>query len=254
MDTRTLVGFVSEILGVVAVVMLLGLSPRLAPLPIAFRDPQREVLWVGALYAVLLAVSSLSLFMPGWDIRQTFGQLTPADINRGLRTDLLYRFVVVLVSLIPIGAAAARKEHATPWHSLGWNKRDLRSGLQLGLALGVLTLFLSARYMALLDGISLEDFFTLVVWLGIALAEETIFRGYIQTRMSARFGVPFGVVGAALMFTLYALPALIVRPDALIQIAIVLVRSLVVGWLFTKTRHVLAGALYRGISSWIPFI
>jgi membrane protease YdiL (CAAX protease family) len=255
LDTTTLVAFVSEMMGVVAVTMLLALSPRLAPLPIAFRQPGQELRRALVLSGLLLLIDIGAQFLPVWEPAPSFGVLAPAEITDVTRTALLYRLAVDLLGLLPFAVSLAMSErYQHPFPTIGWNRRDLRPAFQLGLGLGLVTLFLSGRIFSVFDGTNAESLFALIVWLVIALVEETIFRGYIQSRLSAAWGQRYGWIGAAVVSTLFALPPLLARPDALVQIALVAVQSLVLGYIYRKTGHVLAGSIYRAISAWAPFI
>jgi membrane protease YdiL (CAAX protease family) len=55
----------------------------------------------------------------------------------------------------------------------------------------------------LLTGGSLGGFFMkLLLFTAMGFSEEVVFRAYVQTRLSTRFGATWGVLGAALIFTL----------------------------------------------------
>ena len=118
----------------------------------------------------------------------------------------------------------------------------------------MITLFLSGRIFSLFDGVNLQDIYTLLVWIGIGLVEETIFRGYMQPRLTAVWGMRIGWLATAGLYTLYIVPALVGRPDFLAQLGVVLAYSLTLGWIMLKTGHVLAGSLWRGISGWVRFL
>lgn len=254
MNTSTLISLLSEFLGVIAVTMLLALSPRLAPLPIAFREPEKEARRALLLFAVVFVLGLGLTFIPGLNPRPGFAVPVPGTVDATLRQATLHRLLMSWICLIPVGFALIACDRCLPLPSVGWNARDLRPALQLGIALGLLTLFLSGRIFSLFDGVSLQDSYTLLVWVGIGLVEETIFRGYMQPRLSSVWGSRTGWLATAGLYTLYIVPALIGRADFLPQLVIVLAYSLALGWIMLKTGHVLAGSLWRGISGWIRFL
>lgn len=60
----------------------------------------------------------------------------------------------------------------------------------------------SAEYR-LLMGVSIAVFFQkFILYIAMGFGEEVVFRAYVQTRLLARFGVIWGVLGTALIFTL----------------------------------------------------
>jgi membrane protease YdiL (CAAX protease family) len=60
----------------------------------------------------------------------------------------------------------------------------------------------SSEYM-LLMGVSIAVFFQkFILYIAMGFGEEVVFRAYVQTRLLARFGVIWGVLGTALVFTL----------------------------------------------------
>ena len=88
------------------------------------------------------------------------------------------------------------------------------------------------------------------------MAEETVFRGYIQPRLISRLGEIPGWLLTSVVFALWQIPRLLGEPSQtlLIGVGIGLVQGLVAGWVMQKTRHVLAPGLYRAISGWIAFL
>jgi len=244
----------SEFLGVIAVTMLLALSPRLAPLPIAFREPQKETRRALLLFAAVFALAVAVQFVPGLNPRLGFSVPAAGAVDQALRQGTLHRLLLSWICLIPVGFAVLACERCIPLPSMGWNGRDLKPALQLGVALGLITLFLSGRIFSLFDGVALQDVYTLLVWIGIGLVEETIFRGYMQPRLSSVWGMRAGWLGTAGLYTLYSVPALVGRADFIAQLAITVAYGLTLGWIMQKTGHVLAGGLWRGISGWVRFL
>ncbi len=135
-----------------------------------------------------------------------------------------------------------------PPKSAGWGKATQRNGLMLGLALAFLVVFLSGRFTSLLEGARAQSTILLVV-AGISLAEETVFRGYIQLRLDWWLGKRYGWLLTAALFVIWRLPLMLMRPETLpLSLALGVIQALLLGWLMRTSGHVLAPALYRFIS------
>lgn len=97
----------------------------------------------------------------------------------------------------------------------------------------------------------------LLIWLVLALAEETIFRGYIQLRLESYFGQKWGWLATAALYLLWQMPGrLWIMPLAEMwpTLLITLVQALLLGWVMRKSGHVLAPALYRAAAGWLLMI
>ena len=247
----------AELLGVVAITMLLTLSARFKIRPLAFKYPRREALV--ALSLVLLLAVGLWLFY-------TYSPMTLPSVPRTFTysTDQLLRQVlVVLVILAPFAAALLIR--GQPWRSAGLNRQTLRPSFQLGLALVAMTIFLRGKIYSLINGVSLSEFLLLIAVLALGFAEEFAFRGYVQPRLSAWWGERWGWVSTAILFALWNLPVQILvacgtcpKTTDLYSLGInlldLLVFGLVVGWIMRKSGNILAPALYHAIHTWVLFI
>jgi membrane protease YdiL (CAAX protease family) len=92
---------------------------------------------------------------------------------------------------------------------------------------------------------------------GISLTEETVFRGYIQMRLSWWIGQWAGLALTAALFSLWHLPAWLNRvpiETGLLLAGLTFVQGLVLGWIMSKSQNVIAPALYRSISIWMNFL
>ncbi|MEM5776503.1 MAG: CPBP family intramembrane glutamic endopeptidase, partial [Anaerolineaceae bacterium] len=117
------------------------------------------------------------------------------------------------------------------------------------------TIFLRGKLMSIVNGVSAEEGVALALLLGISLAEETIFRGYLQLRMVSWLGQPAGWLAAAGMFILWRLPWVMVSAaDVWVSLAVLVIQSVLLGWVMQKTGHTAAPALYRAISDWLTFV
>lgn len=246
MDTTILLTHIAEWLGVSAFAWILALVPKFKTAPIIFKYARRDgmiALFLGAsalLFAVALTTVGLSETIDRW-----FPVSGPASA-------LLHPFVLAVASLLPFVAALLTR--GQPPMSAGWSGKRLRTGLQVGLTVVLLTIFLRNRVMDIVGGLETDEVTYLLFALGIALCEETIFRGYIQLRLDSWLGGKRGWVAAALLFAVFRFPALLAAGDtnqALFGLLLVLGESLTAGWLMRKSGHVLAPALYRAVSIWM---
>ncbi len=237
--------YIAELIGVAAVTMLLGLSKRFKPLRIlTFRYPKREAMVAFSLFVVTFIASLYFFRVPG--IKISYTTTTPEGILPRL----------VLGGLCVLVCALALRLRKQPIRSAGWNRPQLMPGFQLGLALGFLTLFLGGKLTTLFKGIAADQVTMLFYWLGIGLAEESIFRGYIQLRLSAWLGKWAGIAATAVLSTLWLLPLWLQLPGetALLQAGLTFSQALVVGWVAQRSNHVLGGAIYRAFSGWLMML
>lgn len=249
MDLKFWLGYLSEWLGVIAVVMIAGTSPLLRKVrPLDFRYPNREATYALSLFAVVYIIAF---------------QYFSGDLLRFLREfagvfpggEVAQRMLLAVIALIPFVAAVAFR--GQPLRSMGWQKENLRGGLIVGLLVMVVVLFLRGKFLPLLKGVTTQQAGLLPVWLIYAFAEETLFRGYIQLRLDAYLGKKWGWLAAAGLFLLWQLPGrLWLFPAAQIwqPIVIAAVQGLLCGWIMKKTNHVAASALYRAFAGWLLVI
>ncbi len=101
------------------------------------------------------------------------------------------------------------------WKAVGLDWRGNSPLLSLLGALLALLLFIAYMFVGyllgtsgsslntLLTGVGIAIFFQkFILWIAMGFGEEVVFRGYVQTRLVARFGVIWGVLGSAAVFTL----------------------------------------------------
>ncbi len=243
-------GFISEWLGAIAVAMLIGLSPRLKKPPVGFRYPRREGFVSLSLYGLILAFAYLYHQTINPPIFPDPLRLTPAP-----NQDLWQALILAGLALLPFLLALITRKQ--PARSAGWNRALLTPGLQMGLALALLTIFLRNRVMDVLAGLGSPALGALPLALGIGLFEETIFRGYLQMRLAWWLGTWPGLALTSALFALWHLPAWVGTlpvQTTLTLLGLTFVQGLVLGWVMRKSGTVVAPILYRSISIWVSFI
>ena len=246
MNTTIIIAQIAEWLGVIAVAWLLTLSPRFRRTVIGFKYARRDGFAAVAIGLVAIIFSFL-FFTTG------LGDTLTGMVRLQGEAAVLNRPIALAVfTLLPvIGALILR---AQPPRSTGWGRALLMPALQIGLALTLLTIFLRNRVMDVLNGITTQEAAYLLGALVIAIAEETVFRGYIQMRLGWWLGENQGWLLSALIYAVWRLPGLVggaSLSEVTIGLGLALAQGLVTGWLMRNSRHVLAPALYRAVSIWM---
>lgn len=231
-----------ELLGAVSITLLMALNPRIKQTaPLAFKYSRREGLF------------ALGLFAAAWVVALWVGQ-NFTDLTGLSGGQLAYSLVTAAAGLLIFAAALAYRRQ--PLRSAGWSRALLGPAAQLGIAVVLLSIFLRGKFSALIAGVSAEQGSALLMILAACLAQEFIFRGYIQLRLSAWWGPTWGWLASSLLFVLWLLP--LYWPAGLaaaaLPLAVQLAQSLLAGWMMQKSRHVLAPALYRAISAWLSLL
>ncbi len=239
-------GNLSEWLGVVAVVMIAGVSPILQKIRrIEFQFPQREANFALTLFVLIYVFAFQYFANPIFNFLKDIA----SNFEGG---EIAERMLLALICFLPFIIALIVR--GQPLKSIGWSRENLRSGLTVGLMLALLTVFLRGKFMTLLAGISTQQMALLGVILLYTLAEETIFRGYIQLRFASRFGERWGWLLSAAIFVLWQLPGRLgVTPFVSLWPVLLmgLINGLLLSWIMKKSGHVLAPTLYRAISMWL---
>ena len=239
MNFNSILLYVSEWLGVVAVTWLVRLNTRLKARPVGFKYPARAGYVSLGLFVSILA---LAYFF--------FTRVSRAPDALGL---LWQRLVVDGIALAIFAVALLGR--GQPLRSAGWGWATIGPALRLGLALAFLTIFLRGKVLNIINGVSGQSGYALLACLGIGLTEETIFRGYIQMRLCFWMGERWGMLATAGLFVVWQVPRLAADPASLpLGLLVVAVQGLVLGWLALTSGNVLAPALYRAISEWVGFL
>jgi membrane protease YdiL (CAAX protease family) len=235
----------SEWLGVIAVLMILQRTGSLKIRPTLFQYPQREKWAALGVYALALAIAVMVYRLP----------FTPAVIpglsaSPGLEKQA---FLALLCLLPAIVALLYRKQ---PLLSAGWGRRTaLNMGLRVGLMLVFLTIFLRGKIYSLLGGLTAAEGMALLALVILSLAEETLFRGFLQLRLCSWLGDRYGWLITALLFLIWQVPRLLLNPaEFWLNLGMRAIQSLLAGWIMLKCNHVLAPALYRSVSDWLSLI
>lgn len=249
MDIKFWLGYVSEWLGAIAVVMIAAVSPLLKKVRrIEFRFPRREATFALTLFALIYFFTFQYFTSDIFNFLKIAATSFPGGENAE-------RMLLSMISLVPFALALLLR--GQPLKSAGWGRENLRAGLIVGLLLVFLSIFLRGKFIALLDGITPAEGSLLFVILLLCLAEETIFRGYIQLRLMSFLGNTWGWLATAALYLMWQLPGRVVLhplEEVWVSLVIAGVQGLLLGWIMRKTGHVTSTILFRAVAAWILLI
>jgi membrane protease YdiL (CAAX protease family) len=249
LDKLAWLGYVIEWMGVIAVVMIAGTSPLLKKIRrIDFRFPRREATYALSVFALCYLIAFQYFSNSIFQFLLDFSKILPGG-------ELAQRALLAVICLIPFLLATFLR--GQPLKSIGWGKANLNSGLTLGLLLIIITIVLRGKFTTLLHGVSSAQGGLLLVCLLLTIAEETIFRGYIQLRLSSFLGSTWGWLATAALYLLWQLPGRLwilsfsrMWPTLVLSLA----QALLLGWIMRKSGHVSSSILYRTVATWLLFI
>jgi membrane protease YdiL (CAAX protease family) len=248
-DPKFWLGYLSEWLGVIAVVMIAGISPMVKKIRrIEFRYPRRDATFALIVFALMFFFAFMfftnQLFEP---LRDFAGAFPGGEYSQ--------RMFVALIAIVPVIILLIVR--GQPPKSTGWSKENTRANITLALMLVILVIFLRGKFIPLLQGVSTEQGSLLLVVLIWCLVEETIFRGYIQLRLMSFLGTTWGWLATSLLYVLWQLPGNPVFTSFATEwpsLVIALVQGLLLGWIMRKTYHVAAPAFLRVAATWLMLL
>ena len=173
---------------------------KLHPQIMAFSEEKREARTSFLVFVtVLLATFGIYGFYDRVWVRATL----TADPLYVLR-DTIWIILIVMPVII------ALRLTGQTFQSIGASQKDIQKNLAFGLLLSSVLLFVFGFLSPFLGGgfvsFSLPVVYLLVSCLVIGFGEEVVFRGYIQTRLTAHWGPPRGITVASILFVVYNFP------------------------------------------------
>jgi membrane protease YdiL (CAAX protease family) len=248
-DLKFWLGYLSEWLGVIAVVMIAGISPMIKKIRrIEFRYPRRDATFALILFAVIFFFAFQYYTSRIFEPLRAFAESLPGG-------DIAQRMLIALIAALPVILLLLVR--GQPPKSTGWSRDNIRANVTLALMLVILVVFLRGKFFTLLQGVSTEQGSLLLVILVWCLVEETIFRGYIQLRLMSFLGTTWGWLATSLLYVLWQLPGRSLFTQFSTEwplLVIALVQGLLLGWIMRKTYHVAAPALLRAFATWLLLI
>jgi membrane protease YdiL (CAAX protease family) len=245
---------IAEWAGVIAVTMILALSPAFKRRPLIFQYRQRE------------GLVSLGLFILTWAGMWAAAVYLPQAPVSGTGKDLAFsvddlarQAGIALLFLAPFGLALLIRRQ--PLLSVGLGQRTLRASLYLGIALALMTVFLQGKINSIIyGGITTASTNYLLAVLVTAFVEEAIFRGFIQLRLVGWLGETWGWLATTGLFVLWRLPLKLLQvggvslPDLALYLGLIFGSGLVLGWVMRKSGNILAPWLYHAFSAWLAVL
>jgi membrane protease YdiL (CAAX protease family) len=249
--------FVVEWMGVIAVTLLLSLSPAFKRRrPVKFVYPRREGIIALSLFALITVFQVIFITQTH---QAVLPPSTPPVANPRANfvytpDDLLRQVAVMAAMIVPFLVALAVRRQ--PLLSVGLARWSVRPGLELGAALAIISIFLTNRTYSILNGVTTSQGLYLVAMLVVGFVEEFIFRGYIQLRLVGWLGELWGWFGTAALFTLWQLPQQLLLehaalPDLAVRLGTLFLFGVLLGWIMRRSGCTLATALYHAAHNWI---
>ena len=178
------------------------------------------------------------------------------DIYDVLAFLLVYSFFLLIV-------AVATRKAGQKLESIGIRKDDLGKSAVLGFSLGAILIVIYGVVVSSLglkfEGLSSTFLYGVVFFIMVGLSEETIFRGFIQNRLIARFGTLRGLVATSFFFALYHLPLLYIlySGDILGSLLGALLRffpGLIFGYIMIRCQNLIAPSIFHIIYDYVIFV
>lgn len=261
-----LAGSVVIFLLAIPFIYLISRFLKLHPKAIVISDLRKQTTLVFAVVLAVFIVAAIwrifiyKVYIPTFQlgIHILTGQLSGQTIDF---YDLFAFFLVYSILLLIVGVAMRRTNQKLD--SIGFRKNGLGKSAILGVSMGaILTVIYSVVVSSLgmrFVGLSSILLFGLVFFIMVGFSEETVFRGFIQTRLVARFGKLPGLVIASFLFALYHYPLLyfLSSGDILGSLSGALLRifpGLIVGYLMIRSQNLVAPIIFHTIYDYLIFV
>ena len=239
----------------VITVYLLSKALRLHPKPLTTERPRQEAMAAILVFVAVLVVTFAlvafyhGVFNPAFqlDKRPPF----TVDIIDMLWTALFYTALILPV-------AVAMKITKQSLGSIGISAENKERLLALGFAFSAILLTVLGLLASSLGegfkGFSLSLAYGLVVHVIVGFSEETVFRGYIQTRLVAYSGTFKGLLITSLLFVLFHLPTYYFQTgDVLEGSALALLRfpvGLLLGYVMIRSQNIIPSSIIHLFTNW----
>ena len=165
----------------------------------------------------------------------------------------------IWIALILLPVIAALRWSKQTFGRIGAKRKDLKKNLALGLLtssvslllLGILSPFLGGGFA----GFSVPVVYLLVSYTVIGFGEEAVFRGYIQTRLTANRGPKIGIAATTLLFVVYNFPLGYFCFSGDIQLGLIfalwrLSTGLLYGYTFQRSKNLLPSSILHTLLAW----
>jgi membrane protease YdiL (CAAX protease family) len=226
-----------------AIVYLVSKAFKLHPKPIVISDTKKEAKMAFLVIAIVsVATSVLVVFY-----RAIFNPLPKFDPLDVLLTIFFYAlwFLPMVIVMKRTGQNRA---------SIGINRENIGRTLVLGLTLSAV-LFVAEGFLAPSLGRGFTGFSTslgyaFIIYAIVGFSEETVWRGYIQTRLTAYGGTLKGLVATSILFSLLHFPAYYyqlsgVPLEALASSLLLFPVILLFGYIMLRCQNVISSSVFH---------
>lgn len=200
--------------------------------------------------SILLVITIIYLLI----IKEYFINVSPKVVNI---YHLMFNLLQVLIILAVI---IYRKEDIS---SIGITKKNIIKSLIIGTIIGITyyilvkNIFEVNKLMDVMSKESCNSFINMLVVVGFG--EEIISRGYLQTRLISWLGTMKGIFATAVIFSFSHLPQRVILGgldfnSALVNCAFLIPVSLLMGYIFTKTKNIVTSSIFHTFVDWTEFV
>ena len=230
----------------IPIVYLLSKALKLHPKSLVIENPRRELTVV---FLVVIGLSAIT------SVRSVTYKLPPwLQVDA---IDLLWVASYYTTLFIPV--IIAMKRTGQNLRSIGISRENKWQMFALGLVFSAIYITISGilapstgmEFM----GFSASQAYGLIFFAVVGFSEETIWRGYIQTRLIAYAGTLKGYVVASLLFALWHFPiyyhgAALSGLETLASITLVLSPSLLMGYIMLRSQNIIPSSIFHLFWDW----
>lgn len=234
----------------VPIVYLLSKVLKIRAKPVAIAEPRKE-----AALAVILSACMFVWAFAWWTLTLMF-QLEPPQSTLDFTFFSWTAFFYAIVFLIVIALMRRTRQKLG---TVGIGKNDMGRMVAFGLIIGAISFIIWGMLAPYLGG-GFTGFsslvYALIFTIMVGFCEEILFRGYVQTRLSAYGGRIRGLVFTSLLFAFWHFAAVYYHAasgDVLATLAWCSVRvpfSLLFGYIMLKTQNILPSAMFHLFYDW----
>jgi membrane protease YdiL (CAAX protease family) len=234
-------------------IYLLSRVLRVRSKPIVIADSKREVILVS------LVMVAMFFLVFVW---RTWMHMSQFDLRSAYYVDLI-DISTILILDIPalLVVAVVMKRSGQSLESIGVTGKERERMLALGFAISAVYVTISGLLTPSLGG-SFTGFsptlaYGLVLYAIVGFTEEIVWRGYVQTRLTAYSGKLTGLVATSLLFAvLWHFPAAYyvetsgVILEALAWATVRVVPGLLFGYLMSKSQNIIPSSIFHLFWNW----
>jgi len=249
LTSTDLVTFILILAVGVPLVYIVAKLLKLPSQPIEIAEKKKQAILSLTLFVVVFAIAFaiLAIYAYVW-------------VRPNLQEDPIYVFrdtIWTTAILIPLVAVA--KLTGQNFASLGLSRRNLTKNLSFGFFVSFIFIFILVFLAPSLGGgfagFSLPAVYSLISLVLIGFGEEIIFRGFIQTRLTAYGGAITGITVSSLLFAFFNFPLgyFCYSGDVLAAFSYALWRfstGFVFSYMFHRSKNIVPSTIFHALFIW----